>query len=188
MTSRAWRALAISAWCSVCTGQVRPMLPQFKDYPATVQLIGPPKKPLLVHPEQRLYKTRITQGIERGEGLLGYRGQTPPAPNFAGAFYAVTWGCGSDGCASLAVVDGRTGTVYGPPPDASPPRTGFVATPRTHECTGIDLRPDSRLLFIENTDYTSGSPKCERTYYEWQNGSYRFLQKALVKPSAPSVP
>jgi hypothetical protein len=72
--------------------------------------------------------------------------------------------------------------VYGPPPDASPAETGFVATPRTHECPGIGLRANSRLLFVDYADYSSGAITCQRTYYEWDKGSYRFVKKLSVKP------
>lgn len=169
--------------CIDCVGQAGTDTPRFEDYPATAQLAGPPKRPLLTEPEHRLYKTRLQQAVLRGEGLIGSKScESPPAPNFAGAFYAVTWGCGSDGCAALAIIDGRTGAVYGPPPKASPTTTGFIATARTHDCPGIGLRAYSRLLFIDQADYSSGQLTCERSYYEWKNRSYRFVKKVSVKP------
>lgn len=110
--------------------------------------------------------------------------EIPPKPNFAGSFYAITWGCGSDGCAALAVVDGRTGEVYGLPPDGDPTKNEFSATPRTHECAGIGLRPGSRLLFIDYMSYSSGKPVCQRSYYEWRDFRYMLVRKASVKPGA----
>jgi len=72
-----------------------------------------------------------------------------PSPNFAGVYYAVTWGCGSDGCAALAIVDGRTGEVFGPPPD-SQPREGFVVGAYMN---AILVRPDSRLIVLVRTSW-----------------------------------
>lgn len=141
---------------------------------------------MLTEPEHRLYRTRLRQAVLHGDGLPGNNTVgSPLVPNFAGAFYAVTWGCGSDGCVALAVVDGRTGTIYGPPPHASPAKTGFVATPLTHACPGIGLRADSCLLFIDYADYSSGEITCQRTYYEWENGSNRLVKKISVKPITP---
>lgn len=160
-------------------------LPRFEDYPAIDQLAGTPKEPLLRLPVDRNYKTRLRRGVLVGDGLFGARrpGQ-PPRPNFAGAFYAITWGCGSDGCAALAIVDGRTGAVFGPPPGGNATNDNFAATARTNDCAGIGLRPDSRLLFIDYTSYSSDKPVCQRSYYEWRNLRYRLVRKASVKPGA----
>jgi hypothetical protein len=157
-------------------------LPLFEDYPATDHLAGPPREPVLRLSVHRNYRTRLQRGVLAGEGLYGVdKPQQPPRPNFAGAFYAITWGCGSDGCAALAVVDGRTGAIYGPPPNGDPTNDNFVATPRTSECAGIGLRANSRLLFIDYTDRTSGEPMCQRTYYEWRDFRYRVILKTAVR-------
>jgi hypothetical protein len=139
---------------------------------------------VLAEPGHWKYKTRLRRGVVHGEGLVGRKdgGGSPPVPNFAGVFYAVAWGCGSDGCIALAIVDGRNGQVYGPNPDAIPAKINFVATPRTHECPGIGQRANSRLLFVDYADYSTGEIMCQRAYYEWENGSYRLVQKVSVKP------
>jgi hypothetical protein len=158
-------------------------LPRFEDYPAIDQLVGSPKEPVLRLPVDRNYKTRLRRGVRVGDGLFGVlKTEQHPRPNFAGAFYAITWGCGSDGCAALAIVDGRTGAVFGPPPGGNVTNDNFVATPRTNDCPGIGLRPDSRLLFIDYTSYSSGIPVCQRSYYEWRNQTYRLVLKTSVKP------
>jgi len=159
-----------------------PPPPKFEDYPASETLAGPPRQPILLLPVHRLYKTRLHRGIQSGEGLLGVaKPQQPPQPNFAGVFYAITWGCGSDGCASLAIVDGRTGSVYGPPPDADPRQSEFIATPNTGGCKGIELRPESRLIFIERAEWSSGGLVCQRSYYEWRDLQYKLIAKIAVK-------
>lgn len=159
-----------------------PAPPKFEDYPANETLVGEPRQPVLRLPIHRLYRTRLRLGIQNGEGLLGVeKAQQPPRPNFAGAFYAIAWGCGSDGCASLAIVDGRTGSVYGPPPDADPSRSEFIATPNTVGCKGIEVRPASRLLFIEMADWSSGELVCQRSYYEWQGLQYKPIMRMTVK-------
>lgn len=103
----------------------------------------------------------------------------PPRPNFAGAFYAVTWGCGSDGCAALAVIDGRTGEVFGPPPD-SRPQQGFVLG---SYMKAIHVRTDSRLIVVENADWQDPErlhEVCVSTYYDWQRLRYRFVRRVAV--------
>jgi hypothetical protein len=156
-------------------------LPKFEDYPALEKLVGAPKEPVLRTAAQKSYATRLRRGVLEGEGLLGVdRPDSSPRPNFAGSFYAIMWSCGSDGCASLALVDGRTGTVYGPPPNGNPARTGFVASPRTHGCKGIDLRPDSRLLFVDYVDWSLGRPVCHRSYYEWRDQRYWLISERVM--------
>jgi hypothetical protein len=159
-------------------------IPRFEDYPATEKLSTQPVDPVFRLPAERMYRTRIRLGVRDGDGLFGVEkaSKTPPKPNFAGAFYAVTWGCGSDGCAALAIVDGRTGRIYGPPPDASP-EDGFIASPRTSYCQGLGLRPDSRLLFVDFAVLEFGPPTCRRSYYEWNGSQYRLVKKVEIKPS-----
>jgi hypothetical protein len=155
---------------------------KFEGYPANETLVGQPRQPILLLPIHRLYRTRLRRGIQYGEGLVGVaKPQQPSKPNFAGVFYAIAWGCGSDGCGSLAIVDGRTGLIYGPPPDADPSRSEFIATPNTSGCKGIEVRPASRLLFIERAEWSSDGLVCQRSYYEWQGLQYKFIAKMAVK-------
>ena len=137
-------------------------VPRFEDYPAIEQLDGSPVPPFLTLPVHRRYQTRI---------LSGATGR----PNFAGAFYAVVWGCGS-GCAALAVVDGRTGVIYGPPGT----RDALIATSSTENCPGVGVRPNSPLIFIDHSVMTTGV--CRRSFYEWRDLRYRFIRTVEVKP------
>jgi hypothetical protein len=156
--------------------------PKFEDYPATDKLIQPLKSPILHLPVDDWDKDHISKGVLYGEGLVGVdKPDKPPKPNFAGAFFAIAWNCGSDGCIALALVDSRTGIVYGPPPTAVPPKNGFVASARTNECEGIGLRPDSRLLFLDYAEWNSGRPLCQRSYYEWRDHKYWFLGRRSIR-------
>lgn len=70
-------------------------------------------------PGWRSFRTVLREGARFG-------------PDFAGHMTVVTWGCGSD-CVQFAVVDARTGRIYGSPVPTS---------------ADVDGRLDSRLLVI----------------------------------------
>jgi len=73
----------------------------FQNYPAFDTLQGSVAPvDLQSHKWAPRFRTVLRDGASHG-------------PNFAGAFTIVTWGCGSS-CRMLAVVDGRSGRVYGP--------------------------------------------------------------------------
>lgn len=79
---------------------------------------GTPAPPILATPEQRMYRTRIRNGVLKGEGVVAdsetKRLLTKPETNFAGKYVVIIWGCGSQ-CVMMAVVDTATGIVYKPP-------------------------------------------------------------------------
>ena len=74
--------------------------PKFEDYPVIEVFRGTPAAPILATAEQRMYRTRIRNGVAAGAG-----------PNFAGHYFVISWGCGSN-CAMMAMVDARTGEVH----------------------------------------------------------------------------
>jgi len=49
--------------------------------------------------------------VLHGGGVLTY---DKPAPNFAGHYVVIVWGCGAQ-CVMMAIVDVKTGIVYDPP-------------------------------------------------------------------------
>ncbi len=69
--------------------------PRFEDYRVSEVFNGQPSPPILATPEQRMFRTRITDGVSKGWGVLrdGREGSTP-GPNFAGHYIAIQWGCG----------------------------------------------------------------------------------------------
>lgn len=76
------------------------VLPAFRAYAVADTFRGRPAPvDLTSDPEAREFRTVLRAGAATG-------------PNFAGRFTIVTWGCGA-GCQLSAVVDGRTGRVYG---------------------------------------------------------------------------
>ena len=102
---------------------------------------------MLATPEQRLYRTRIRNGVSIGSDVwtgnldnqVGRKG-----PNFAGHFFVIRWGCGSQ-CVMMATVDAETGQVFEPP--LSEKGSLWVPLDNLSDME-IDLRPDSSLLFF----------------------------------------
>src|SRR5580698_9896389 len=92
--------------------------PRFEDYPVKQFFTGTPAPPILATPEQRMYRTRIRNGVLRGEGVVAdtetSRRLTVPQTNFAGKYVVIIWGCGSQ-CGMMATVDAETGKTYDPP-------------------------------------------------------------------------
>lgn len=77
-------------------------------------------------------------------------------PNFAGAYYLATVGCGSD-CEAIFVIDLRNGQVFAAPQSAT---------------NGIFFQKDSRLIIIkEDKDYD-----LPRTYLVFKNNKFKALK------------
>ncbi len=70
----------------------------FRKYPVGVRFHGKPVAPRLTTPDERLYRSRIREGVAKGVV-------------FADHYSVPTWGCGA-GCLLLAIVDAITGRVY----------------------------------------------------------------------------
>jgi hypothetical protein len=68
--------------------------PRFEEYPVTDIFHGIPAAPKLTTPMERLYRTRIREGVTKGIGVMK-EGIEQAGPNFAGHYIVVTWGCGS---------------------------------------------------------------------------------------------
>ena len=117
----------------------------FAKYPARTYT-GKPVPPKLVTSDQRMFRTVLRDGAKKG-------------PNFAGHYTIVGWGCGSS-CVSYAVVDAKSGAVYGL--DASSEK--FPTANRSYPC-GLQYRADSRLLVIEASREID-SP-CEPSFFLW---------------------
>jgi hypothetical protein len=70
-------------------------LPRFEDYPVTEAFTRSPHPPILVTPEQRMFRTRIREGVEKGWGVWingeWSKEQNKPGPNFAGHYIVIVW-------------------------------------------------------------------------------------------------
>ena len=104
-------------------------------------------------------------------------------PNFAGSYTLAIWGCGSS-CASLAVVDQRTGDVF------FTPGLSFVAAHADEPFDTLTFHPDSRLLIV------SGAPNEDESRqgvsaYLWTGRTFKLLKRltyAQVCPATSSHP
>jgi len=145
-------------------------LPKFEDYPVKEIFTGTPAAPILATPQQRLYRTRIREGVSKGAGVWR-DGQEQPGPNFAGHYFVIEWGCGSS-CAMRAIVDAVTGTIYNPPMSHNLDPS-FLSPGDPRQCmvspANLEFRIGSRLMIVEaNTDWPKDKHNY-RHYFLWEN-------------------
>jgi hypothetical protein len=159
--------------------------PRFDDYPATATFTGEPAPPRLVEPAQKMYRTRITEGVAKGWGVER-DGKEQKGPNFAGDVIVIQWGCGSP-CLMMALVNARTGEVSYPPisiegigrhtfalPLLIPP----LAVSRNAE---VEFRLNSRLMIVHATLAQTADRPSYTYYFLWSDGRWTLLQKTLLK-------
>ena len=154
--------------------------PRFADYPVTEPFQGTPAPPVLATPEQRNYRTRIRNGVAKGEGVWtgSWRNPIPhKTPNFAGRYFVIRWGCGSD-CLMMAVVDAKTGKVHGSPMPG--PNNGFVVEMDPLTDREIDFQPDSRLMVLRNACRTARS-QCGVYYFHLTDGQFQRITTSRSK-------
>jgi hypothetical protein len=149
--------------------------PRFADYPATGIFQGTPAPPILTTPEQLNYRTRIRNGVAKGEGVWTGTGRNPvphKTPNFAGHYFVIRWGCGSN-CLMMAVVDAKTGKVHGSPMPGH--GTGFFLNMDPTVDVDIDFHPDSRLMILRNGCLGARS-KCGVYYVHFTDGQFHLIK------------
>jgi hypothetical protein len=163
-------------------------IPRFEDYPVTEVFNGTPAAPILATPQERLYRTRIREGVSKGAGVIR-EGIERPGPNFAGHYIVIEWYCGSP-CAMNAMVDAITGKIYGPPiseglalpviapgdPDPSP-QWG----PAT-----VEFRLNSRLMIIDANPNFPNDKINYRHYLLWENNRWKLLRRVPLAPCQAS--
>jgi len=122
---------------------------QFSDYPAAHIYNGKGHQPdARSAPEQWSAVRPIVKDIIHNEMAKG--------PNFAGAYYLATVGCGS-GCDAIFVIDLHNGHVFAAPQSAT---------------NGVSFQKDSRLIIIkENKDY-----HLPGTYLVFENNKFKALK------------
>src|SRR5664279_1289409 len=122
--------------------------PAFRDYPVSEIYRRQPAPPALATAGQRRYESRISSGVLKGEGVWNGSWRNPiktSGPNFAGHYFVIRWGCGSN-CLMMAIVDAKTGTVYDPP--LSGAGTEFYVNMDMLGDGEIDFKPQSSLMVL----------------------------------------
>jgi len=157
--------------------------PRFEDYLVTEVFSGTPAAPILSTPEQRRYRTRIRNGALPGIETTYGSWKNPvkhKAPNFAGHYFVIYWGCGSQ-CVMMATVDAETGKVYDPPLSGVGSEL-YVPLDNLSEME-IDFRPDSSLLVLRNACQDFKNRKsCGTYYFNWKNNHFALVKFVMVDP------
>ena len=143
----------------------KPKEPSFKDYPAGEVYKGEIAK-LVLDTVGRQFETRLTKALENGR------------PSFAGKFIVASWGCGTSGCNTGAIIDAETGKAYAFPVSISSVTeydSGGLAKGDYQE---HEYRLDSRLMKfagnLEGTENTDGDNVVE--YYEFKDNKFIFVK------------
>ena len=159
--------------------------PRFEDYPATEVFAGTPAEPILSTPETRRYGTRIRNGVLTGSDVWIGSWKNPikrRGPNFAGHYFVIRWGCGSQ-CVMMATVDAKTGSVYDPPLADQ----GSLHVPLDNlSDEEVDLRPDSSLLVLRDACKDFKNRKsCGTYYFNWVENHFTLVKFVRVGPKVP---
>jgi hypothetical protein len=131
-----------------------------------------------------LFRTKIRQGATKGA-------------NFAGHYSIIEWGCGTS-CVSLALVDARTGEVYGPPwalysPQVPGTRFGslgygialrFEDGSSTQDNDAVSYKLNSRLLIVRGCP---NDKNCGVYYHEWIGTAFKLLRKGVAVQISPNA-
>ena len=157
-------------------------MPRFKDYPVTEMFVGRLAPPILVGPEQRMFRTRIRNAVLKGEGVVAdsesKRLLTKPGTNFAGKYVVVMWGCGSQ-CVMMAIVDAETGSVYDPPLSG----TGTELFVPLDDLSNMEtaFRRDSSLMILRNAcrDFKDRR-SCGTYYFNWKDNRFELVKFVYV--------
>jgi hypothetical protein len=158
--------------------------PAFEDYPVKEAFNGVPHAPILVTPEQREYRTRVRDGVEKGWGVRingeSDKQQNTPGPNFAGHYIVIVWGCGSP-CLMMAVCDAATGAVYNPPLSARGLALSVLVLPDSvGGNASIAYRRDSRLMIIRAMPPGQPTATSYTFYFVLEDGSWRLLRRVPI--------
>jgi len=150
--------------------------PRFEDYSVTEKFTGTAAQLILSTPEQRRYRTRIRNGVSNGSDVWYGSWRNPiktKGPNFAGSYFVIRWGCGSQ-CVMMAIVDARTGIVYDPPLSGA----GSLYVPLDNlSDMEVDFRPNSSLIVLRNAcrDFKNGA-SCGVYYFNWRDNRFSLVR------------
>lgn len=160
--------LVLSLVGSICLPQSVPRetRPQFSDYTVAELYAGKNAAPKITD-EWRSFRRRIREGASH-------------TPNFSGSYRIVEWGCDSD-CVRFALIDLKTGVIYGPPFDSL-----WLDAFATHgwRGKGLEYRNNSRLLVVDGCP----TEKCATYFYEWTGSKFRLVQSEKHLKNQPVYP
>jgi hypothetical protein len=129
--------------------------PRFDDYAVKAIYDGKNAKPKL-DKDWYMFRTRIRYAAKQKR-------------NFAGEYVFTAWGCGAE-CLSPAVINVRTGNVYGVPFTVCCWQSGQQDKP-------VEYRLRSRLIVFRGLRNESEKDSWDDVhYYEFRNGRFRFLK------------
>lgn len=163
-------------------------IPRFEDYAVTEMFMGTPAAPIFSTPETRAFRSRIRNGVSTGAGVWNGSWKNPiegRGPNFAGHYFVIRWGCGSE-CVTMAIVDAKTGNVYNPPLSFS----ASLQVPLDNlSDMDVDFRPDSSLLVLRNgcRDFTNRKT-CGEYYCNWKDNRFVLVKFVIVDTIKNVVP
>ncbi len=161
-------------------------LPRFEDYPVKEVFNRIPHLPILVTPEQRLFRTRIREGVEKGWGVWinGAWGEERnlPGPNFAGHYIVIVWGCGT-ACIRMAVSNAETGAVYDPPVSYKGFALPMLVFPNSvGRAADVEFRKDSRLMIVRATPHADRRSASPFAFYSlWQDEHWTLLRRVHIE-------
>ena len=160
-------------------------LPRFEDYPVKEAFNRAPHPPIFMTRDQRLFRTRIRDGVENGSGVWinGEWGRelNRPGPNFAGHYIVIVWGCGA-GCIRMAMSDAKTGSVYNPPVSAGGLALPMLMFPNSAgRAPDLEYRIDSRLMIIKATPHWERRDAASYAlYFLWQGDNWLLLRRVRI--------
>jgi hypothetical protein len=157
--------------------------PRFEDYRVTDVFTGAPAMPILATSEEKHYGTRIRNGVLTGSDVWNGSWRNPiksNGPNFAGHYFIIRWGCGSQ-CSMMATVDAKTGNIYGPPLSGAGSEL-YLPLDNLSDME-VDFKPDSSLLVLRNAckDFRNRS-SCGVYYFNWQETRFVLLKFVMANP------
>jgi hypothetical protein len=175
----------VGVLCAVCAKGTTP-LPKFEDYPVKEIFNHTPHPPILTTPQQRLFRTRIRDGVEKGWGVWingkWSKEQKGPGPNFAGHYIVIAWGCGS-GCIEMAISDAETGTVYSLPISEGGFALPMLVFPNSAGgAAEVQYRKDSRLMIIRATPHANRRDAIPNAFYFlWEGNRWTLLRRVRIE-------
>ena len=127
-------------------------LPRFEDFPVQEQFEGTPSAVDYSNPNAQKFYTRITEGARQ-------------APNFAGHYTIIEWGCGSN-CQTGVVFDAEIGKIYNLP---------MSEYSKKYQANSSLLITNSETGEI-NKEYLA-SMGATIFYYNWENNNFELLHE-----------